>query len=93
MTKESYTPTTARVLDAYIWCDMGSTSDEWDAARTAEFDRWLDQVKAEARREGQAEAWNAGWTKGIGDTAHRGKWNDDGDLVVPRTPNPYEEYR
>ena len=59
----------------------------------AEFDSWLDQVKAEARSEGQAEAWNVGRTKGIWDTAHRGKWNDDGDLVVPRTPNPYEEDR
>lgn len=48
MAEESYTPTTGRVLDAYIWCDMGSTSDEWDAARTAEFDRWLAGVKADA---------------------------------------------
>ena len=48
MAEELYTPTTARVLDAYIWCDMASTSDEWDAARTAEFDRWLAGVKADA---------------------------------------------
>lgn len=48
MAEELYTPTTERVLDAYIWCDMGSTSDEWDAARTAEFGRWLATVKADA---------------------------------------------
>ena len=40
-----------------------------------------------------AVAWKAGRTKGITDTVTRGKWNDDGDLVVPPTPNPYEEDR
>lgn len=61
-----YTPTTQRVLDTYIWCDMGSTSDEWDAARSAEFNRWLDGVRAVARREGVADGMRstASWLEG-----------------------------
>lgn len=65
MAEEFYTPTTGRVLDAYIWCDMGSTSDEWDAARTAEFGRWLAGVKADAWDEGYKDCFlsidGSGW--------------------------------
>lgn len=32
--------------------------------RLAEFDAWLDKVKADARREGQAEAWDEGEADG-----------------------------
>ena len=31
-----------------------------EAGRYVEFDAWLDRVRAEARREGQAEAWQEG---------------------------------
>ena len=37
-----------------------------------------------------ADAWGEGRHVGIEDTATRGKWNDDGHLVVPPSPNPYE---
>ena len=37
-----------------------------------------------------AGAWRVGRTKGIWDTAMRGKWNDDGNIIVPTTTNPYE---
>ena len=40
-----------------------------------------------------AEAWRVGRTKGIWDTAMRGKWKDDGNIIVPTTTNPYEEDR
>lgn len=37
-----------------------------------------------------AEAWSVGRTTGIWDVTIRGKWDDDGNLVVRPTPNPYE---
>ena len=40
-----------------------------------------------------AEAWRVGRTRGIWDTAMRGKWKDDGNIIVPTRTNPYEEGR
>ena len=37
-----------------------------------------------------AEAWGVGRTTGIWDVTIRGKWDDDGNLLVRPTPNPYE---
>lgn len=73
---EPYTPTTQGVLDTYIWCGMGSTSDEWDADRTAEFDRWLNEVKAQA------------WDRGHG--APCDEWWDS-DMCREYHPNPYRK--
>lgn len=62
-----YVPTTADMRHGYIVTSMRYTPETDDhllAKRrrevAAEFDAWLDGVCAEARREGQAEAWDEG---------------------------------
>lgn len=49
-------PTTDDVRQAYLrpLCDYRDDAEE-------RFERWLDGVRAAARREGQAEAWDEGW--------------------------------
>lgn len=61
-----YTPDERNVRAAWITTGIGS-----EDALSAEFGRWLAQVRAEARREGQAEAWDDGATAGmrIGDSS------------------------
>lgn len=49
-----------------------------------EFDRWLDQVLAEARREGQAEAWDECATE----SGYRG-WMHDYAVTEMQERNPY----
>ena len=51
-----YTPTTEHVRDLAL-----------RLMNAAEFDRWLAGVKADARREGQAEAWDEGRQAGVDD--------------------------
>ena len=50
-----YTPDEFNVRMAWVTTGIGPEDN-----LNAEFDRWLDQVKAEARREGQADAWDEG---------------------------------
>lgn len=60
-----HTPTTADVREQYTREEpprIGTVSEKAD-----EFDRWLGQVKAEARREGQVEAWDEGYRAGSED--------------------------
>ena len=88
-----YTPTTADIRHGYIVTSMRYTPETDDhllAKRRREvadeFDRWLDQVKADARREGQADAWGEGYGAGA---------QDMGDLRAGEltfqtiTTNPY----
>jgi len=48
---EEYTPTTGEVRDRY-WINDGAWADPTDALA---FDRWLDQVRAEAFHRGKSE--------------------------------------
>ena len=52
-----YVPTTEEVRDG--WMTSGPPSST--VVRALEFERWLEQVRAAARREGQAEAFDEGW--------------------------------
>ena len=50
--------------------------------RLAEFDAWLDKAKADARREGQADAWDEGYSA----------CNEYQNAYVPAPrPNPYRK--
>ena len=80
---EPYTPTTDEVRSGYA--DGGG---EYRDIAEGWFDRWLDQVKADARREGQADAWDEGYRAGADDMS---------DLRAGRltfqtiTSNPYRQ--
>ena len=83
-----YTPTTADIRHGYIVTSMRYTPETDDhllAKRRREvadeFDRWLDQERADARREGQADAWDAG---AQAQAAAYGMDQDTG-------PNPYRQ--
>ena len=52
----------------------------------AEFDRWLDGVRAEARREGQSEAWDEAVASAY---LHEDKYR----ISIEHDPNPYLEDR
>lgn len=79
MSEQPYTPDTEAVREQYTREQpphVGTVS-----SKSAEFDRWLDRVRAAARREGQAEAWAE---------AHA----DSCEYVIDRAcreyhPNPY----
>ena len=124
MTAESYVPTTDEVRAVWReWNGYGGLISRTGpepttrAGMVAEFDSWLDQVRAVARREGQAEALRAA-ARSMRSHKDPGHWNlrdeidpvnagqspdawlerradriENGDLVVPPTPNPYEEDR
>ena len=90
-----YTPTTADMRHGYIVTSMRYTPETDDhllAKRRREvadeFDRWLDQERADARREGQADAWDEGYRAGADDMS---------DLRAGRltfqtiTSNPYRQ--
>lgn len=66
-----YTPDEFNVLMAWVTTGIGPEDN-----LKSEFDRWLDQVRAAARREGQAEAFNEGLAIGI--------------CAQCYVPNPYE---
>lgn len=85
-----YTPTTDEVRAIWReWNGYGGLIDRTvpepttRAGMVAEFDRWLDQERAAARREGQTEAWDEGYSVGYSD-------NDPWGPTYPATaPNPY----
>ena len=68
MSISEYTPTTGALLEIYRGYRrrnrglIGSAPPHRQIED--EFDRWLAQVKDEARREGQAEAWDEGEADG-----------------------------
>lgn len=84
-----YTPTTDEVRAVWReWSGYGGLIDRTcpepttRAGMVAEFDRWLDRERADARREGQAEGWAEAHADGC-------------EYVVDRAcrefhPNPYE---
>ena len=77
-----FTPTTQQVRDGYRYDPEDEYRDPIGAPqRSAEagraFDRWLDNVRA--------EAWEEGWRTGYADGAHY----DDPRI----TPNPYRKDR
>jgi len=81
-----YTPTTEQVREVWggfsecggLVIRPSGTSTFLDD-RYAEFDRWLDRVRAEAK----AEAWDAGYIAGRGDEQNA-NW-------MYETSNPYKE--
>lgn len=89
---EPYTPTTDEIRAVWReWNGYGgltyrTTPEPSRREMQQEFDTWLDQVKAVARREGQAEAWDAGYASGAVDMDRLRA----GDLkVLDITSNPY----
>ena len=64
-----YTPTTDDVKLRYRFLEANPVESN------AEFARWLDRVRAVARREGQAEAWDEGFEVG---TEAGGRWAENG---------------
>lgn len=56
MTEQQYTPDEFNVRMAWVTTGIGPEDD-----LNTEFDRWLEQERARARREGQAEAFDEGW--------------------------------
>lgn len=80
-----YTPTTDKIEDA--WCYRYDGKHSWASGEElrrheAEFDRWLEQVKQEAR----AEAWDEGFDAGERDAFHLDTHPDH-----TCTPNPYRQ--
>ena len=89
--RNDYTPDTEQVrrywqYGANAWFDGVARDDDTgpDGSIGAEFDRWLAGVKADARREGQAKAWDEGRQAGVDDmiAAEVGSFRR-------RKPNPY----
>lgn len=88
---EPYTPTTEQVRE--FWASDGkhlpAAKSYERRASIAEFDRWLDQVKADARREGLAEGWDEavemaadkGWlhVDAVADTSDRNPYRQEAD--------------
>ena len=74
-----HVPTTDEIRDDYAHMIAPHTTWGEDG-----FERWLDQVRADARREGQADAWDEGWVS-------RHNYDERGGEAS--TPNPYEEDR
>lgn len=68
--------TTARVRIAAV------SDRDVDCVHPDSFDVWLKGVRADARREGQAEAWDAGWAA---------RHHYDERAGEPPTPNPYRQ--
>lgn len=88
-----YVPTTDEVRECWVMAEPSSDGyasaglqvpDE--AGMYAEFDAWLDQVRADARREGQAEAWDECATE----SGERG-WMHDYAVTEMWERNPYRE--
>lgn len=81
MSEQPYTPDTEAVREQYTREQpphVGTVS-----SKSAEFDRWLDRVRAAARREGQAEAWeDAVASAHLHETEHF--------TSIKHDPNPYE---
>ena len=59
MSGQPYTPDEFNVRMEWVTNGIGPDDD-----LNAEFDRWLEQERARARREGQAEAWDEGYDAG-----------------------------
>lgn len=74
---EPYTPTTDEVRSGYA--DGGG---EYRDIAEGWFDRWLAKVKADARRKGQADAWDEGWN-------NRAGYDATPDADEPESCNPY----
>lgn len=66
-----YVPMTDEVRAG--WMTSGPPSST--VVRALDFERWLDRVRAAARREGQAEAWDEGHDAAT-DEAPDGVWPD-----------------
>lgn len=88
-----YTPTTDEVRECWATAEInpdGYIADGLpvpnEIEQYAEFNRWLDQVKAAARREGRAEAWDACVTK----SEARG-WMHDYAVTEMQESNPYRK--
>ena len=82
MSEDSYVPTTDEVRLKYESASLGQSA-------SAEFDRWLAGVKADARREGLAEGWDEavemaadkGWlhVDAVADTSDRNPYRQEAD--------------
>lgn len=72
-----YMPTTGEVRLKYESSSLGQLP-------AAEFDRWLDRVRAEARCEGKAEAWDEAVASAyLRETEHF--------ISIQHDPNPYRK--
>lgn len=86
---EQYTPDEAEVRDGYVTGMIrdgeGSDWDEYREGATADFDRFIAQVRA--------EAWDEGQRAGLGDgiTAAELAIGRRLDLLPGPTPNPYRQ--
>lgn len=78
MSELPYVPTTADVRREYR--HRGADPAEFDAA----FNRWLARERAEARRQGQAEAWDEAVA-----SAHLEE--DQHFIMIKHDPNPYRD--
>ena len=54
-----YTPTTEEVRGRYFW--YGDYGDKEPVEIEAEFDRWLNEVKAQVWEQGYAIGWATAW--------------------------------
>ena len=80
MSDPKYTPNTAAIRERWIESAIGA---DGIAEAHAEFDRWLNQVRADARLQGRAMGWDDA-------AVHIGGHNfDECDETEP--PNPYRE--
>lgn len=82
MSEQPYTPDTETVREQYTREQpphIGTVS-----SKSAEFERWLDRIKADARREGQADAWDEGWN-------NRAGYDATPDADEPESCNPYRK--
>ena len=80
-----YVPTTEEVLTGWMLSGPPAST----VVRALDFGRWLDQVKADARREGLAEGWDEavemaadkGWlhVDAVADTSDRNPYRQEAD--------------